>query len=156
MNSLEQLARVFFSAQNFDTLTVIAKMLVDRYPLSLDNLALLANAYRETEDVDNALATLEQREALLCEITDLDMEWEDGTYTLSGYLVNLKMAAETPVELQFDFYDNAGELVASETVTVVAPAEQQDVEFDLTMESTADISGFTYKPLNLGAANAGT
>jgi len=66
------------------------------------------------------------------------------------------MAAEAPVELQFDFYDSAGQVVASETVTVVAPAEQQDVEFDVTMESTAEISGFTYKPLNLGATNAGT
>ncbi|MGD8699506.1 MAG: hypothetical protein PVJ43_09460 [Gemmatimonadales bacterium] len=156
MNSLEQLARVFFSAQSYDTLTVIAKLLVERYPLSLDNLALLANAYRETEDVDNALATLEQREALPCEVTDLDLEWEEGTYTLSGYLLNLNMDPDTPVELQFDFYDDAGELVGSESITVVAPAQQADVEFELTMESSAAISGFAYKPLNLEAANAGT
>jgi tetratricopeptide (TPR) repeat protein len=156
MNSLEQLARVLFSAQRYDSLAVVAKTLVDRYPLSLDNLALLANAYREIEDVDNALVTLERREALPCEITDLNLDSEDGAYTLSGYLVNLNLAPETPVELQFDFYNDFGEVVASETVTVPMPAQQASVGFEVVSESDADITGFSYKPLNLGTTSAGT
>ena len=156
MNSLEQLARVLFSAQRYDSLAVVAKTLVDRYPLSLDNLALLANAYRETDDADDALVILERREALPCEISDLDLESEDGTYTLSGYLVNVNLAPDTPVELQFDFYNDVGEVVDSETVTVPAPAQQASVAFEVASESDADITGFTYKPLNLDTTSAGT
>ena len=154
MNSLEQLARVFFSGQRYDTLEVVAKTLVDRYPLSLDNLALLANAYRETEQAEKALEILQRREALPCEVTDLDLEAEEGGYTISGYLLNLKMAPDTPVELQFDFYDTAGEVAASKTVTVVAPAPQADVQFDVTTESSAEIIGFSYKPLNVETTSA--
>jgi tetratricopeptide (TPR) repeat protein len=156
LNSLEQLARVVFAAQQYDTLAVVAKTLVERYPLSLDNLALLANAYRETEELDNALATLERREALPCEISDLELESEEGTYTIRGYLVNLHMAPDAPIELQFDFYDDSGEVVSSETATVTAPAEQGSVSFDVTTESEAGISGFAYKPLNLETTSAGT
>lgn len=157
MNSLEQLARVIFSAQRYDSLAVVAKTLVDRYPLSLDNLALLANAYRETEDVDNALVMLQRREALPAEVTDLDLESEDGVHTISGYLVNLNLPPDTPVELQFDFYNDFGEVLTSETVTVVAPAQQGSVAFDVTAGSAGgDITGFTYKPLNLETASAGS
>jgi len=60
------------------------------------------------------------------------------------------------VELQFDFYDTAGEVVASETVNVVTPEQQADVQFNVTTESTTEIAGFTYKPLNLDVASAGT
>lgn len=156
MNSLEQLARVHFSAQRFDTLAVIAKTLTERYPLSLDNLALLANAYRETEQLDEALATLERREALPGEITDLEMEAEEGTFTVTGWFTNLSMEPDTPLELQFDFYDYAGEVVASETVTIVAPVKDSQTDFSVTTESPANISGFTYKPLNVETAQTGT
>jgi tetratricopeptide (TPR) repeat protein len=156
MNSLEQLARVFFSAQRYDTLAAIAQTLVERYPLNLDNLALLANAYRELEQPEDALAILERREALPAEVRDLDVEWQEGTYTITGYLANLAMEPDTPVELQFDFYDAFGELVSSETVTVAAPAQEAETEFSVGIESDALISGFTYKPLNLETAPAGT
>lgn len=155
MNSLEQLARVVFTAQRYDSLAVVAKTLVDRYPMSLDNLALLANAYRETEAVDSALAMLQRREALPAELANLDLGMKEGAFILSGDLVNLKLAQDTPVELQFDFYNDSGELVSSETVTVAAPAENSSVSFEVTTGSTGgDVTGFTYKPLNLETASA--
>ncbi len=156
LNSLEQLARVYFATELYDTLAVVARTLVDRYPLSLDNLALLANAYRETDNVDSALAVLQRREALPCELRQLGVEEGEGTYSVNGYLLNLNMTPDTPVELQFDFYDTAGEVVASETVNVVTPEQQADVQFNVTTESTTEIAGFTYKPLNLDVASAGT
>jgi tetratricopeptide (TPR) repeat protein len=156
MTSLEQLARVFFSAQRYDTLAVVAQTLVERYPLNLDNLALLANAYRELEQAENALAVLVQREALPAEVRGLDAEWQEGTYTITGHLANLAMEPDTPVELQFDFYDSFGELVGSETVTVTAPAQEGETEFSVGITTEAALSGFTYKPLNLDTAPAGT
>jgi tetratricopeptide (TPR) repeat protein len=156
LNSLEQLARVHFFAEQYDTLAVVAETLVERYPLSMDNLALLANAYRELEQTDDALVILERREALPAEVRDLDVEWKEGTYIVTGYLANLTMEPDTPVELQFDFYDAFGELVGSETITVTAPAQEDETEFSLGIESDALLSGFTYKPLNLETAQAGT
>jgi tetratricopeptide (TPR) repeat protein len=155
VNSLEQLARAYFSAQNHDSLAVVAQVLVERYPLNLDNLALLANAYRELEQFDDALAVLERREALDVQVTDLELEGEEGVYTVYGYLQNLKTEPDVEVELQFDFYDDAGEIVATEAVTVLTPAQDGQTEFSVSTESVALISGFAYKRAEPAEAETG-
>lgn len=155
-NSLEQLARAYFQGGLFDSLTVVATKLVERYPLSLDNLALLANAYRETEMLDDALAALERREALTAELTDLDLESEEGVYTVSGYVYNIGMEEGAQLELQFDFYDDVGEIVASEMVSLTLPAQDQQVDFEVSTESASLISGFTYKPAGASTSETET
>lgn len=144
-NSLEQLAMAYFQSQKYDALKGAAEKLVQRYPLSLNNLALLANAYREAEDADNALATLERREELPIEVTDLQLNSEEGVYTINGYVQNIKGEAGTPLELRFDFYNDAGQVVATETVTVTLPEQGVQTGFDVATESAALISGFTYQ-----------
>ena len=154
--ALEALSRAYFAGGMYDSLLVVALQLVERYPMSLDNLALLANAHRELEQLEDGLAILERREALAYELTDLDVDYgEEGVYTLSGYIHNMKLDADTEVTLQFDFYDDAGEVVASETNTLVAPAMDAQAEFSLSFESAALISGFVYRVTDTAQAEAG-
>jgi tetratricopeptide (TPR) repeat protein len=155
VNSLEQLARAYLAAERWDTLAAVAETLVERYPLSLDNLALLANAYRELERPQDALRVLEQREALQLELTDLELQNAEGTYTVSGSIHNLKTEEGAPLELRFDFYDDAGEMVASETATLTVPAQEERADFSVSTQSAALISGFTYSPSQSGQAQAG-
>ncbi|MEE9134095.1 MAG: hypothetical protein V3U13_11085 [Gemmatimonadota bacterium] len=155
IKSLEQLARMYFKGEQYDSLAAVAQLLVERYPLSMDNLALLANAYRELEQLQDALAALEQREALQAELTDLDLESEEGVYTVSGFIYNMKLEPDTELLVQFDFYDDAGEVVASESVTVVAPPQESQARFSVSTESSALISGFTYRPADSTPAQAG-
>ncbi len=155
INSLEQLARAYMGAEKWDSLAVVAHLLVDRYPMSLDNLALLANAYRELERLDDALVVLERREALAAEVTDLELEAEEGVYTINGYVYNMKLEPASEVVLQFDFLDEAGEVVATETATVTAPAQDAQVEFSVSTESSATITGFMYRPADAAQAQAG-
>jgi hypothetical protein len=144
---LEQLALALFQAQRYDSLVVVAQKLIERYPLDLNNMALLANAHRELDQRDEALAVLEQRDSLEVEVTELELEQaeEGGEYTLSGELHNVKAAPNTPVQLVFDFYDDSGEVVASESVTVETPAQGERTEFSVSTESSMLISGFAYR-----------
>jgi tetratricopeptide (TPR) repeat protein len=147
INSLEQIARAYMNAEQYDSLAVVAALLVERYPLSLDNLALLANAYRELERRDETLAVLERREELAAELTDLELEMgEDGVYMVNGYIHNIKAEAESELVIEIDFMNNAGEVVATESVPIVVPAQDSQAQFSVSTESEAQITGFVYRP----------
>ncbi len=151
VTSLEQLARAHFGAQEWEKLAAVAKLLVERYPLNLDNLALLANAYRELELNDSALVVLQQREALDAELLELVPQPEEGAYTVTGYLHNLKSEPGTELTLQFDFYDSEGAIVASEMLSLRTPEKEARAEFSVSTESSHAISGFTYRRADPGA-----
>ncbi|NIR43007.1 MAG: hypothetical protein GWN99_03855 [Gemmatimonadetes bacterium] len=147
-NSLEQLGVSLFRSGNFDSLVVVARKLVKRYPNNMNNLAMLANAYRELEEVDSALVVLERREENPFDFVDVRMEpAEAGTYKVTGKIINLKLEPGTPIELNFHFYDDLGEVVQSETFTVEAIEQGivHPVEFEF--QSDAFISGFGYESI---------
>ncbi len=155
MNTLEQLARAYMGAAKWDSLAAVAQVLVERYPMNMDNLALLANAYREMDQSNDALAVLEQREALGAELTDLELEAEEGVYTVNGYIHNMKLEASTEVVVEFDFLDESGEVVATEATTLVAPEQNSQAEFSVSTDSSALITGFVYRPVSGAQAQAG-
>jgi tetratricopeptide (TPR) repeat protein len=144
-NSLEQLALALFREGQYDRLLASANLLVQRYPLSMNNLAMLANAYRELGQTDSALAILQRRELVDLELMQLDLTNAEGTYTISGQLYNIKHDAASPVQMVFDFYDDAGTVVATETVTFEAPPAGAASVLNVSIESPALISGFTYR-----------
>jgi len=154
INSLEQLSRAYMNTGNYDSLVVVAAVLVERYPLSMDNLALLANAYRELERLEDALAILERREALTAELTDLELEAQEGVYTINGYVHNMKAEPESEFAVQFDFIDEAGEVVATEIATITAPAVDSQAEFNVSVAASVLITGFVYRPADAEQAQA--
>ncbi len=143
--SLAQLAFAIFSLQDYDSLVVVATKLVDRYPLSKNNLALLANAYRELKQPEKALAVLEKHEVLPVEVEDLTIAANEGSYLLTGYLHNISMEAGSQLEVQFDFHGDDGEVLASENASLTLPEKDTEVEFTVTTESSAAISGVSYR-----------
>ena len=90
------------------------------------------------------------------EVTDLDFEGEEGVYTVRGYLHNLKAEPDSNIELQFDFYDDAGEVVTTEIATVVIPAVETQTEVVVSTESPALISGFTYSAVGSATPDTGS
>lgn len=144
-NSLEQLGIALFRSQNYDSLLVVARELVKRYPNNMNNMAMLANAYRELELPDSALAVLERREENPFDFVDVRVRLgEGGMYEVTGKLVNLKLEAGAPIELNFELYDDLGEVVQSETFTLEAPEQGSLVSVEFQFESDALISGFAY------------
>jgi len=144
-DALEQIALALFQQQDYDSLTTVAQTLLDRYPLNLNYMALLANAYRELDQREDALEVLEMRDSLRFELSELEFEASgEGQYTVSGELHNVKGEPGAAVTVVFDFYDDAGEMVASETVTLEAPEQGATAEFSVSTESPMLVSGFTY------------
>lgn len=154
--SLGQLAFAMFSLQNYDSLLVVATKLVERYPLSKNNLALLANAYRELKQPQKALGVLEKHEVLPVEVEDLSLAAGEGSYALTGYIHNISMEPGSQLEVQFDFYADDGEVVASETASITLPEKETEAQFTVTVESTAAISGVTYRRADMAEQPTGS
>jgi tetratricopeptide (TPR) repeat protein len=145
VSELEQIAFTLFNAQRYDTLAVVAEVLVERYPSNLNNLAILANAYRELDRSEDALVILERREALQYELTSLDLVGEPGAYQIVGAITNIGLEPGTQVEVTFDLYDNDGELAGSTTLNLTAPDQGVAGGFQVPIEGIeGELSGFTY------------
>jgi tetratricopeptide (TPR) repeat protein len=140
--SLELLAHSLYAGERYDTLVTVAEQLVDRYPHDVGSLALLANAYREMERPEEALEVFERREALPLGISELDLHGGAAT----GWVANLKLEPGTPIEIEFTFYDDAGNIIGGGGLSIAAPAEGDRTPFRVTPEApTAEASGITYR-----------
>ncbi len=140
--SLELLAHSLYAAERFDTLVTVAEQLVDRYPYNLDNLLLLAHACRETGAPERALEALQRREALPLQLAQLDTEGGAAF----GQIQNLKLEPGTPIEIEFTFYDDDGNVVGSGHLSVSAPAQGEQAPFRVTPEEAVlGVSGVVYR-----------
>jgi len=140
--SFELLAHSVYAVEDYDALVTVAEQLVDRYPNDVSSLALLANAYRETERPEEALEVFERREALPFQLVELDLRGGAA----SGSVENLNLEPGTPIEVEFTFYDNAGNVIGSGRLSIDAPQEGERSSFRVSPEApAAETSGFTYR-----------
>lgn len=140
--SLTLLAESLYAAERYDTLVTVAEQLVERYPYDVDNLALLAQAYRRTEKREKALEVLERREALPFQLTEIDLEGGAA----SGKVENLKLEPGTPIEIEFTFYNDEGNVIGTGGHSMTAPAPGDRAPFRVSPEApAAEASGFTYR-----------
>lgn len=140
--SLEYLAHALYQAERYDSLLVVAQKLVDRYPNNVDFLALLAHAYRGTEQPEKALEVLEGREALPFHLSSVALRGG----AVFGQVENVKLEPGTPIRVDFTFYDGAGNAVGTARLEVNAPAPEESSSFRVASEAeAAGIAGFTYQ-----------
>lgn len=145
--SLVFLAHSLYQGERYDTLSVVAQRLIEFYPCNGDNFALLAQSYRELEKPQQALEVLQRREALPIEFVDISLE--NGV--AFGQLKSRKLEAGAPIEVEFTFYDAAGNAMGTGYLSIVAPAQGEQVPFRVAPEaqgaeaSAVRPSGVTYR-----------
>ncbi|UCC84139.1 MAG: hypothetical protein JSW46_04190, partial [Gemmatimonadota bacterium] len=140
--SLKLLGNCLFLAERYDTLVVVGEKLVERYGYNVDNLALLAHGYRGVGDSERALEVLERREALPFQLTELNL----GGGVASGAVENNSLEPGTTIEVEFIFYDSAGNAVGTGQLSEAAPEQGGWMWFQVAPETpVAGVSGFTYR-----------
>ncbi|UCC73544.1 MAG: hypothetical protein JSV86_02990 [Gemmatimonadota bacterium] len=140
--SLGLLGHCLYVVQRFDTLVAVAEQVVERYPYNEDNLALLAQAYRGAEDSERALQVLQRREALPFQLVEVNLEGGVAT----GAVENRTLEPGTPIEVEFTFYDSAGNAVGTGRFSEAAPEQGGWIRFQVAPEEpVAEITGFAYR-----------
>jgi tetratricopeptide (TPR) repeat protein len=94
------------------------------------------------------LATLEQAENMPFGISDTRIETLDGTVRLTGSLTNAKLPAGQQVTIEFTFLDATGAAVATQSVTVAAPAPESAVDFTVEAKTDRTVTRWKYHALN--------
>ena len=144
-SSMEQLALALYGQQLYDSLLIVATRLVELYPLSMNNTAMLANAYRELERSEEALVILQGREDLKAELLGLFLTSQEGLHVLRGTLYNIGLQPQDELALQFDFYDDSGEVAATSAVTLTVPEQGTQSAFEVPVTTESDLAGFSYR-----------
>ncbi len=143
--ALEVLAHALYQAERYDTLVTVAESLSVRYPYHRENLAVLAYAYRQLKQPEQALSVLERQQRLPFQILEPSLQSANGAYVAAGALENLTLEPGAPIEVEFQFRRESGEIVATATLATAAPERGVPTPFQVTANTEARLSGFTYR-----------
>lgn len=137
-------ANSIYALERFDELVPIAERLVELDPLNENSALILARALRETGENQRALAELQRNAASPVHLQQLEMRpREDGT-RVTGVVVGNTASAGTPIQIRFHFFGDAGEL-GSETVTVTAPATDEQTSFEVQHSGEGTATHYSYE-----------
>ncbi|MCK5482936.1 MAG: tetratricopeptide repeat protein [Gemmatimonadetes bacterium] len=143
--TMENLANTYYQAERYDELVPVAGELVDRYPFESVNYNLLANAHRELQDADAALAVLERRDALEFEFLRSQLtSVSENVYSVEGQVMNKSATAGLEVTVPIDLLGEGGEIIASEELLITLPAAGEASSFLLQFQIEDAVSGFQY------------
>ncbi len=143
--TMENLANTYYQAKRYADLLPLADVLVDRYPFESINYNLLANAHRELDDPEAALAVLELRDALEFEFLRSQLAATgEGMYSVEGQVMNKSATAGSEITVPIELLDEEGQVVISEDLLLALPAEGEASSFLVEFEIEEAVSGFRY------------
>ena len=64
---------------------------------------------------------------------------------LQGTLYNIGLQPQDELALQFDFYDDSGEVAATSAVTLTVPEQGSQSAFEVPVTAESDLAGFSYR-----------
>jgi len=145
--TMENLANTYYQSRQYEALLPLAEQLVERYPYESVNYNLLANAYRELDDSDAALAVLQQRDKLDFEFLRSQLaSVSEGVYTVEGQVMNKSAAAGQEVTVPVSLLDEEGNVMMTEELMLTLPAAAADeaASFVLQFQIEEPVAGFRY------------
>jgi tetratricopeptide (TPR) repeat protein len=91
-----------------------------------------------------ALATLEKHKALPFEVADLTIVPGEAQTQIMGQVTNLTATAGSPLSFRMIIIDREGNELASETISVTAPATGESERFTATFATPENAAGWKY------------
>ncbi|MEE2905224.1 MAG: tetratricopeptide repeat protein [Gemmatimonadota bacterium] len=140
------LANSLFAGEFWEQLIESGERLLEFDPLGENTGLIVARAHLEMEDREGALKFLEQTEQLPVFVDQLQMQSSGGVTTVVGRLIGNTSEPETPITLQFFFYDDAGALVGSPIQILETPPTGEGTQFQVQHLNRA--SAYRYELVN--------
>ncbi len=136
-------ANALYDAEAWSELVAVGPRHRQVEPLSQTAGLIQARAHRELGQDDEALEVLTQVEAMPVWIEDMQISGTGAGTMVSGRVEGNAAAAGTPITLRFTFYNDGGQQVASQSVTINAPAREQSTNFEVQIDQPA--SAYKYE-----------
>lgn len=136
-------ANALFAAEEWEELAAMGERLVAADPLGESSGLLVARARLETHDREAALRALDQLSRAPVYLEGLQLRRTGARTTLVGKIAGNAAEPGTPVRIRFSFYTDAGALLGSETLTVLAPAAGASRALEVVFDAPA--TGYAYR-----------
>ncbi|CAN5746358.1 hypothetical protein BH23GEM10_BH23GEM10_12480 [soil metagenome] len=92
-----------------------------------------------------AYEVIQAHEALDFTIDEINVIPEEASIRITGVLKNRKLAPGAEVRLKLTLVNMDGETVGEDVVAVAAPAVDESVTFEVTLDATGEIAGWRYE-----------
>jgi tetratricopeptide (TPR) repeat protein len=138
-------ANALYAAENWAPLVPVAEQLIELDPLNYDASLILARAYRDALQNDNALGELQRMDAAPIKLQKLETGQGAGRTTVRGEVIGNRAPAGSPIRLQFTFFGEDGAEIGTETVTINAPAPEAIATFEVVLETEVPAVGYRYE-----------
>ena len=140
----------------YERLVEVGQRLTEIDPFSRTGALVLANAYRALADGTTGQVSTTWRNRLLAQLEVLqDMPFDisnvslaqagPGRLRLGGQLTNLTLDPGTPVGLRITIVGPGGTAIATQDVTVTAPAREGNASFSAEVPVSGEIAGWRYE-----------
>jgi tetratricopeptide (TPR) repeat protein len=143
--TLENLANTYYQSEQYEALLPLADQLVELYPYESVNYNLLANAHRELDNSEAALAVLQKRDGLEFEFLRSQLAAvSEGVYSVEGQVMNKSAAAGSEVTVPISLLGEEGQVVMTEELMLTLPAAGEATSFLLQFQIEDPVAGFQY------------
>lgn len=142
------LANALYAAENWEGLIPVAVRLIEIDPLNYDASLMLARSYRDVGDNQNSVAELERMEATPIRLQGMQTQRGAEQTTVRGQAIGNQAEQGTPVRLNFTFYGEDGNQIATQSVTINAPARDETTDFEVTIQASEPVVGYSYQVAN--------
>lgn len=141
-------ANALYAAEEWEALVPVGQRLIELDPLNYDASLILARAYRDSGQNQDALEELQRMDATPIKLQKLETRQGAGRTTVRGEVIGNQAAAGTPVQIRFTFFGDDGSELGTETVTVTAPAKDATAPLEVVFETDTPALGYRYQLAN--------
>jgi tetratricopeptide (TPR) repeat protein len=141
-------ANALYAAEAWEALIPVGERLIQLDPLNYDASLILARAYRDAGQNQNALRELERMDAQPIKLQKLETRQGAGRTTVSGEVIGNRAAAGSPVQLRFIFLGDSGAEIGTQTLTINAPAKDATAPFEVVLQGDTPASAYRYELVN--------
>ncbi len=140
----------------FEGLATSAEKVLELDPLNRNIIAYMARAYQALSELTPNKAdeyrrkiqgALDRHESAELEMMDVTIMPGETQVTMSGRIVNLKLAQGTPIRLRVKMHAVDGTVIGSQEVTISAPAQEASADFRALVQINGELAAWSYERL---------
>ena len=145
-DAIEMWARSLQIDSAYTEIPPVAERWIELDPSNRNAYLIYAQAVNQTGDGARANELVQSIESLQVMVDNLQLQrFPSGGAQVSGTVINVSLDPQTPVQMEFTFYDNAGNALGTQATTVrVGEADMQEV-FQVEFASQEQVGGYSYE-----------
>jgi tetratricopeptide (TPR) repeat protein len=145
-DAIEMQARSLQIDSAYSEIPAVAERWIELDPNNQNAYIILAQAANQLGDAERAQELVAAIEGLAVTMDNLQMRrFPDGGAQVTGGLKNVSLDPGTPVQIEFSFYDAAGNVLGTQSTTVTTGQAEMVETFQVEYSGPERVDGYSYE-----------